>query len=361
MTHKHSEYMHWAKTQGSANHQVRFNLSTSGVGAFPIADLGFDCTRLQINGNNSYGFAPLQHAIASEYGVPPECVVTSQGTSMANYLAMATLLNPGDEVVVEHPTYGLLLDALEYLGASIRRFARRPEEDWAVTPDALRAAVTPKTKLIVFANLHNPTSVLTPESAVREAAEIAASVGATLLVDEVYLDAVYENRPRSAFLLAPNVVITSSLTKVYGVTGLRCGWIFAQPDLAWKMRRLNDLFAATPAHPAEILSLAVFEKLPQVRDRARRIVEADRRTLESFLSTHPRIDCARPAVGTTAFLKLPVDSVDDFLTRLRTGFETSAVPGRFFEYPDRLRIGMGVDHEMFENGLQRLGEALRIR
>jgi aspartate/methionine/tyrosine aminotransferase len=358
MTHKHSDYMHWAKTQGSANHQVRFNLSTSGVGAFPMTELNFDCARLQINGNNSYGFPPLQQAIASEYGVPPECVVTSQGTSMANYLAMATLLNPGDEVVVEHPTYGLLLDALEYLGASIKRFSRRPEEDWAVTPHALRAAVTPKTRLVVFANLHNPTSVLTPESAVREAAEIAASIGATLLVDEVYLDAVYENRPRSAFLLAPNVVITSSLTKVYGVSGLRCGWIFAQPDLAWKMRRLNDLFAATPAHPAEILSLAVFEKLAQVRERARAIVEADRRTLHALLAAHPEIACAHPAVGTTAFLKLPVDSVDRFLDRLRTQFETSAVPGRFFEYPDYFRIGMGVDHAIFAEGLNRIASAI---
>src|ERR1041384_4461202 len=97
--HKHSEYMHWAKTNGGA----RFNLATSGVGPFPLRELPFDPAELEINGANRYGYAPLTEAIARQYGVDPDCVVTAEGTSMANYLAMATMLEPGDEVVIEHP------------------------------------------------------------------------------------------------------------------------------------------------------------------------------------------------------------------------------------------------------------------
>ena len=99
------------------------------------------------------------------------------------------------------------------------------------------------------------------ESVLREIGDMARSVGAPVLVDEVYLDAVYENTPRTSFHLGPRNSRTSSLTKVYGVSGLRCGWILAQPDLAWKMRRLNDLYSATPVHPGELLSVAAFKHL----------------------------------------------------------------------------------------------------
>ncbi len=87
--------MQWAKLHSKA----RFNLATSGVGAFPLRELGVSIDQLEINGDNSYGFAPLQHAIAKKNGVDPACVVEAAGTSMANHLAMAALIDPGDEVL----------------------------------------------------------------------------------------------------------------------------------------------------------------------------------------------------------------------------------------------------------------------
>src|SRR5262249_33938648 len=155
---------------------------------------------------------------------------------------------------------GLLLDSLQYVGAVVKRFARREENGYAVDPAEVRRAITPKTKLIVVTNLHNPSSVLTPDSTLRE----LGALGPTVLVDEGYRAAVYENTPATAFHLGLNFVITSSLTKIYGVSGLRCGWILAQPDQARAMWRLNDLFAATPAHPAELLSVAVLQNLPML-------------------------------------------------------------------------------------------------
>ncbi len=354
MKHKHSDYMHWSKTQSRA----RFNLATSGVAPFPLRELPVDLEKLEINGDNSYGYAPLQEAIAVHHGVDPECIVESAGTSMANHLAMAAIIEPGDEVFIEHPAYGPILEVAQYLQANVKRFPRTEENGWAVDPGEIRRCITPKARLIVITNLHNPTSALTPESVLREIGDIARSIGALVLVDEVYLDAVYEGTPRTSFHLGPEFVVTSSLTKVYGVSGLRCGWILAHPDLAWKMRRLNDLYSATPVYPGELLSVAAFKDLNLLRERARRIVEADRKLLRDFLAQESSVSAVPTDWGTTSFLKLQEGNVDTFLDRLRSDFDTSAVPGRFFEMPDHFRIGMGVNTEMFAEGLSRISRAL---
>ena len=353
MRHRHSDYMHWAKTQSRA----RFNLATSGVGSFPLAELP-RLPALEINGDSKYGYAPLQQAIARKCGVDPDCVVAAAGTSMANHLAMATLIDPGDEVLIEHPAYELLVSAALFLGAQVKRFARAADNGYALDPAVVRRALTAKTKLIVVTNLHNPSGVLTPYAVLREVGDLARSVGAHVLVDEVYLDAVYENTPRTAFQLGPEFIVTNSLTKVYGLSGLRCGWILAQPDLARAMWRLNDLFASIPAHPAELLSVAALEQLDVIRARARRVVEADRALLGEFLDPQRAVSAPRTTWGTTAFLRLHGADADQLLARLRADYETTAVPGRFFEMPNHFRIGMGVNTEMFGEGLRRLGLAL---
>ena len=353
--HKQSEYMHWAKTCQAAE----CNLATSGVGAFPLGELPFDFGRLEINGDNKYGYPPLKDAIARKSGVDTDCVVTAGGTSFANHLAMAAVLEPGDDVLIEHPAYGLLVDTALYFGARVNRFPRREEQSYAIDPADVRRALTPRTRLIVVTNLHNPSSALTPAPVLSELAAMAREARARLLVDEVYLDAVYDSPPRSSFHLGPEVIVTSSLTKLYGLSGLRCGWILAEPDLARSMYRLNDLFAAGGVYPGEVLSVAAFENLETIRDRARRTVEADRATLDRFLDEQAgAVDAPRTRYGTTAFPRLLRDGVEAFAARLRAEFRTSIVPGRFFETPDRFRIGMGVNSAMFAEGLRRMGMAL---
>src|SRR5437870_4759198 len=346
--------MHWSKTQS----RTRFNLATSGVAPFPLRELPVHLETLEINGNDDgYGHPPLQKAIATHHGVDPDCVVESAGTSMANHLAMAAIIEPGDQVLIEHPAYGPILDVARYLHADVKRFPRTEESGWAVDPNAVRHCITPRTRLIVITNLHNPTSALTPDWVLREIGDIARSIGALVLVDEVYLDAVYQRTPRTSFHLGPEFVVTSSLTKGYGVSGLRCGWILAQPDLAWKMRCLNDLYSATAVYPGELLSVAAFQHLDLLRQRARRILEADRKILRDFLAQQSAISAVWTEWGTTSFLRLVRGDADAFLERLRCEFETSAVPGRFFEMPGHFRIGMGVNTEMFTEGLKRIGHA----
>jgi aspartate/methionine/tyrosine aminotransferase len=352
MRHRHSDYMQWAKLHSKA----RYNLATSGVGAFPLRELGCTIDQLEINGDSTYGYAPLQHAIGAQSGVAPDCVVAAAGTSMANHLAMAALIEPGDEVLIEHPAYELIVSAARYFGAYVKRFPRREEDGYALDPAAVRRAITPKTKLVIVTNPHNPSSVLTPDSILREVGEMARSIGAHVLVDEVYLGAAYDNTPRSSFHLGPEFVVTNSLTKVYGLSGLRCGWILAQPDLAQRMWRLNDLFGSIPAHPAELLSVIAFQQLDKIRQRARQVVEADRRLLGKFLNEHAggSLSAVRTPFGTTTFVGLKKGNADEFLAQLRARYETSAVPGRFFDMPNHFRIGMGVNTEMFAEGLRRI-------
>ena len=354
MRHKHSDYMNWSKTESSA----RFNLATSGVASFPLRELPVHLETLEINGDSGYGYPPLQKAIATYHGVDPDCVVESEGTSMANHLAMAAIIEPGDEVLIEHPAYGPILDIAHYLQANVKRFARTSETGWVVDSGEILHAITPKTRLIVITNLHNPTSALTPDWVLREVGEIARSVGALVLVDEVYLDAVYHGTPPTSFHFGPEFVVTSSLTKVYGVSGLRCGWILATPELAWKMRRLNDLYSATAVYPGLLLSVAVFKHLNLLREKARRIVEADRKLLLDFLTEESALSAVWTEWGTTSFVQVLDRNADDFLRKLRAEHDTSAVPGRFFEMPDHFRIGMGVNTEMFAEGLKRIRRAI---
>jgi len=145
---------------------------------------------------------------------------------------------------------------------------------------------------------------------------------------------------------------------VYGLSGLRCGWILAQPDLARAMWRLNDLFASIPSHPAELLSVVAFQNLDRIRERGRKIIEADRVLLNDFLDHQKGVSAPRTKFGTTAIVRLMDGVVEPFLARLRAEYETTLVPGRFFDLPNHFRIGMGVDTEMFSEGLKRIARAL---
>jgi len=277
---------------------------------------------------------------------------------MANHLAMAAAIEHGDEVLIEQPTYEPLLALAQYFGANIKRFARLAEGNYGVDLDDLASQVTSRTRLIVLTNLHNPSSALVDEDTLRRIGEIAQSAGARVLVDEVYLEAMFEVAPRSSAHLGPQFIASSSLTKGYGLSGLRCGWILAEPGLARAIWRLNDLFASTPAHPADLISVVAFEHLDRIRERAHKVVETDRVLLGKFLDEEESLSAPRTAFGTTAFLRLKKGNAEEFLLQLRTNYETTAVPGRFFEMPNHFRIGMGVDSEMFGEGLRRIGLAL---
>ena len=350
-----SDYMRFAKLETGA----KYNLASSGVADCTLADLGVSMADLELHGVNAYGYAPLIERIARRFGVPAACVVTASGCSFANHLALAALVSPGDEVLVEEPAYELLVSTLGYLQAKIRRFPRHREADWRLDPEAVAAALTPRTRLVVLTNLHNPSGALTAPSAIHAIAEAAARVGAMVLVDEVYLELMFEDgEAMTAFSPDRNIVVTSSLTKAYGLSGLRCGWILAPADLAEAMRRLNDLYAVVPPHIAERLSVIAFDKLGALRARAALMLDENRAAYRQVLGEHPRLDQVVFDQGTTVFPRLSRGGGEDFCALLKSRFETSVVPGRFFGRPDHFRVGLGGDPAMTRSGLERLASAL---
>jgi len=323
----------------------------------PIAEFPLRVDDLEITGGG-YGYAPLLERIGRHTGAPVDCIVTAEGTSMANHLTMAALIEPGDEVVIEEPTYGLLIDVAHYLGAEVRRVPRRFEDEFAISLGEMAAAITPRTRVVILSNLHNPTGAQIPLETLRAIGELAQPVGARVLVDEVYLEMLFETAPPSAFSLGDAFLITSSLTKAYGLSGLRCGWILAEPELAHRIWRLNDLFSATAAHPAERMSVMAFDHLAQFRERAQALLTANRPLVDAFLDAHPDLECVRPPAGSIVFPRLPEGDPDAFFTLLREKYETSVVPGQFFEMPSHFRLGLGGETAALQAGLERLGAAL---
>jgi aspartate/methionine/tyrosine aminotransferase len=350
-----AEYMVWAKLHSGA----RFNLATSGVANLSLGELPARLEDLELTASGAYGYAPLIEALAAHVGVAPESVVVpGGGTSFANHLALAGLVNSGDEVLIETPAYSLMAAVARYLGATVTEFPRRAEDGFALDAGEIRSRLSPRTRVIVITNLHNPTSVQAGEEALRAVGEIAREAGCKVLVNEVYREAVFDNTPRSAFHLGPEFVVTSSLTKVYGLSGLRCGWILAEPELARALWRLNDLFGVNAPHAVERLAVVVLKDLASIRERARRLLTANRPLLRAFLESRDDLDVVRPPWGTTAFPRLRRGSVEDLAARLRSAYETAIVPGRFFGAEQHFRIGIGGETSMVREGLLRLGKAL---
>ena len=362
---KRSLYMEWAKTHSHA----KYNLATSGLTGVSREEFPLDVRELDITAPGGYGHAPLLARLAVHTGVSEECIITAAGTSMANHLAMAAILEPGDEVVLEQPAYGPLLDVVNYLGARVKRLPRRFESRFSISLEELQRSITTSTRLVVLTNLHNPSGALLSAQMVGAIGKLALRAGVRVLIDEVYLEMLFGKPAPFCFPIGKSLagakenpfIVTSSLTKVYGLSGLRCGWILAAPALARRMWLLNDLFAATGAHPAERLSVMALDHLEKFRERARALLTTNRALLDSFLDSHSDIECFRPPAGTVVFPRLPHGrDPEAFFQLLREKFETSVVPGSFFEMPRHFRIGIGGDTPTLRAGLERLGSALDV-
>ena len=349
-----SEYMHWAKTSSRA----RFNLATSGLENLKLRELQVSLDDLEITGESGYGYQPLIDLLAGRFRVDPASVVTAAGTSFANHLALSALINPGDEVLFESPAYEPLLATAEYLGATVKRFQRRFQNGFELSPAEIESQLSPRTRLIVITNFHNPSGVMTVNQTMKEVGELANKSNARVLVDEVYLEMLFGEPQQTAFHLGDQFVITSSLTKAFGLSGLRCGWILAEPALAQRMWRLNDLFAATPVHAGERLSVAALKQLPAIAARAKARLDKHRLLLNQFLDGRDDLEAIRPEFGSIMFPRVKGPDSEPFLKLLKEKYETSLVPGKFFEMPAHFRIGMGGDSESFAEGLDRLGLAL---
>jgi aspartate/methionine/tyrosine aminotransferase len=353
--------MRWAKTRP----RVTYDLASSGL--FPVSTeelLGDTCSKdaIQLSGPNDEGFLPLREAIASRYGTPVEGVSIAPGASGANFLALLALLGPGDDVLIERPAYDPLIGAARAVGANVVHFDRSWQKGFALDPYVVRTALTPATKLIVVSNAHNPSGALATQDVLGQIGVMAEAIGAQVLVDEVYLEAQHDESPtpQTAARLGDAFVITSSLTKAYGLAGLRCGWILASRQSSERIRTTRDIVDGSGPFVAEHLAVRAFESLDRLKLRARAILAANFAALRSMVESNPRLEWVPPVAGTTAFPRVSgVADTSELVNRLVEDYDTIVVPGRFFQTPEHIRISFGGKIEMVKEALARLDRALR--
>ncbi|MCI0451734.1 MAG: aminotransferase class I/II-fold pyridoxal phosphate-dependent enzyme [Candidatus Latescibacteria bacterium] len=352
-----SQYLSWTKRRAP----VRYNLARSGVPRLPLERLELSLADLLHNENAEDGWPPLMERIAARQDVTAAHVVTTHGCSMANHLAMAAVVEAGDDVVMESPVYEPLVRVAEYLGARVVPFLRHAENRWHIDPDEVRRALTPKTRLVVASNLHNPTGSFDNQDTMADIARFAESAGARVLVDEVYLEFFHARGARTAVRQSPRVLATSSMTKAFGLDGLRLGWVLAEPELAERMRRLNDLFSVNTAHPSERIAARALDRADVLLAESRTFLTRNIESVDAFVRDHDVLSWAKPRAGTVGFIQVADRDVDALVDRLHADFEVAIVPGRFFGAPDHFRISFGLDSDSMREALSRISRALRAR
>jgi len=347
-------YMEWAKRHP----QPRFDLCGSNLVPCGVEDLPGARQALEIYGDNDHGYAPLIDDIASFHGTTTDRVALASGASGANFLVMAALLGAGDEVLIERPAYDPMIGSARLLGATVTRFERSFEDGFAVDPGRIAAAITPATRLVVLTNPHNPSGVVIDDATLDAVAELAAERGVYVMVDEVYLDTL-SPRPETAANRSDLFVVTSSLTKSYGLAGLRAGWVLAAPEVVDAVARARGAVDAVGSFPSEVLSHVAFRNIEALAARARSILEPGQAALTELVESRPELEWVRPDGGTVGFPRLRGhDDAAPFIETLLKDFETSVVPGRFFDAPAHFRIAFGGEAAVLEGGLEQLGKAL---
>lgn len=352
--------MAWAKGRPPA----KFDLAASNLLGCSIDDIDGAREALSLEGSNENGYPPLLEAIAARYRTSPSRVMTGNGCSGANLLAIAAIVTAGDDVLMESPYYDPIAGTARLVGARVNYFHRRFEDGYQLDLAALERAMTPATRLVVLTNPHNPGGVVLDDAAIVAAAEIAARHRAVLLVDEVYLDIVnildQGTRHTPAALLAPNAVTTSSLTKSYGLNALRCGWAIASEDIAERLRRTRDVVDGIGPVPIERMAVRAFAQIDALADRARAIVAQNVDVFKTWILGAPEMELPGPVRATVVFPRVRgVEDTRAFAASLHRGHDVAVVPGHFFGEPRNIRISLAGRPDLLKEGLARLSGFLR--
>ncbi len=357
-------YLRWAKSLP----KVDINLARSGVEHCPPTLLGLRPSDVVTNLPVKYGYQPLKETIAKRYRVGIDRVFTvSGGTTFSNWVACAAVLGDGtrgNEVLIERPTYEQVLRLPDSFGAGVRRFDRRFEDGFAIDLDKFASMINKRTRLAIVTNLHNPTGARIGADTLSAMAEMLARVGAYLLVDEVYLECLFgsTSASRSTFSCVhtgANVITTNSLTKAYGLDGLRAGWILGPPEVIERAIIVHNIVANNGVAPGERMTLAAFKHLGAIHRRSHALLHPNLERMRRFFEKEPRLTAQLPEGGSLVFPRVAngID-VDALVDRLCKRYSTLVVPGRFFETPRHIRISFGLRSSRVARGLANISQAL---
>jgi aspartate/methionine/tyrosine aminotransferase len=353
------------RMQSTWEHRVKYDLSESGLEALTLEDAVRDLDALRterLGYANGMGREQTRGLVAAFHpDATRDNVLITTGTSEANFLALATLVQAGDEVVIVMPNYMQLHGIARGLGATLKEVWLREEWGWRIDLDALRAAVTTRTKVVCICNPNNPTGQALTAAEVLDVATIVEGQGAWLLADEVYRGAERLGQETATFYgHHDRIIVTGGLSKAYGLPGLRIGWIVAPPEriaAAWAMK---DYTTIAPATLSELLAEIALARREQLLKRARYLLTERWPILESWAAGHAQeLHWVAPAAGAICFFgySFPIDSVE-LVDRLITDWNTMVVPGAHFNAERHLRIGFGMPTHTLRGGLEAIDRAL---
>ena len=363
-------YLHWAKTRPAAD----FDLAASNLLACTLDDLPGAREAVDLTAPDRGGYPPLVEAIAAHYGVTSSRIVTAPGCSAANFLAIGALIGPGDTVLMEGPWYDQITGACRLLGARVETFDRRFQDGYRIDMGAVRARMTPTTKLVIITSPHNPSGGVADLETLVALQAMAEEAGIHVLVDEVYLDVTnllhqtphgLPIRPGAAGHYTPAALVgdrllsVSSLTKSYGLSGLRCGWIVTSEAIAERARRVRDVIDNIGAAPADRLSALAFSHLDRLAERARRLVSTNLDLARAFFARHPELELTVPLEATITFPRVAgMAATDKFVARLFAEQGVAVAAGSFFGAPAHIRISLSGRTETLVAGLEGIERVL---
>jgi aspartate/methionine/tyrosine aminotransferase len=353
-------YLAWAMKHYG---RVPYDLASSGIPAVSLDAPSGSASWL----DDPEGPHQLRQAIATFNGVPTSEVVAALGTTHALWLAYASMIAPGDEVIVESPAYEPIWTLAEAAGGRVVRFERAKAPDFSVDVDAVAAALTPRTRLVALSNPHNPSGRRTDPSTIRRLSERLAPLGVSLLVDEVYgpLEDLAPGASAwagTARRLGPNVVTVSSLTKSFGLGPGRVGWMLAPPPL---IARAEDVLLATcgslPVAHANY-GAGAFTRIASLSQRASELTAGKRETVRAWAAGRKDMVWSAPASGLFGFAVM--NRAGDLLPDIEEGAKREGVlvaAGSFFGVPNGFRLSWSIPREKLAHGLELLDRVLSLR
>lgn len=344
------------------------DLSSSGVPALTVAEalelvgLGWeDLGAVRLDDSESLGALPLRQAVAQAWGIgDPDRVLATQGSNESIFLVMHTLLAPGDEVVSVSPVYHAYQTALQALHCDVRWWRLPAEAGFQPDLDRLDALVRPTTKAIIVNFPHNPTGVSVSPAEQATIIDISQRAGAYLLWDNAFAELTYDSPPLTdPTRLYDRALSIGTLSKAYGLPGLRIGWCLGPPELLARTIPLRDSTTLFLSPLTEAIATAAVGRRAALRERYACQLAGNRRRLLEWAAASPDVaDCPAPAGGVTAFVRFAgiASTIGPCRDLARAG--VLLLPGAAFGHPDRVRLGFGGPAADLLTGLGKVTEFL---
>lgn len=341
-----------------------YNLAYSNIQGLTIqeyksfTDVPFS-DRFELGSNAQYGANELKKVLCSMYNCTSGNIVTTTGASEANFLVFSSLLGKGDECIVEQPGYQPMWLTPEMLGARWIPWFRPFDHRFSVQIDTLEDLITGKTKLVVLTNLHNPSGVLTNHTTLETVAKIAADHGIFVLVDEIFLAGSFLPQPSSFGI--PNVIVTSSTTKIYGLGGLHCGWLIAPEEKARCCQNMKAHTTGAASYTSEIMTAHILDAArDDVIKRFQKRATTNLTYLKKWMDNHQNyFHWIEPDGGIVCFPKytMNIPSIE-LCTYLLQTHRILMNPGSYFNQDGFVRLSYGGDTIKLKEALDALEKGL---